>query len=225
MERYSSQKWPQASDAKETCMADGILKDLASVVMGVFNRRREVEQDAARRRQASHALAAILGGVLDRYADSCLAVARDDGTAEGLPASKDRTQHEATVQRPTFDPNEHQVDLNALPPEVMYAILHLPSRAAEIDAALVDDGFYDPPDHAQYFYARQHGYAELGHRAAQLAQRLRQIAGVPEPALAADELSREATLRKRFEQLEDQQNARNKRARTRVRSRAEVDDA
>lgn len=192
-------------------MADGILKDVAGAVMGWFSRRRDGAKEAARVSQERHAVAAILGGELDRFAADCLAVAYDDGTAEGRPAGKDGIYHEATVSRPTFDPAASQVDLKALPAELMYAILDLPTPAAEVNASLADEGFYDPPDHPQFFRARQSGYAELGHRAAQLARRLRQLVGVPEPALPSGEQSREMLLRERLEQLEDEEIARNKR--------------
>jgi hypothetical protein len=192
-------------------MAEGMLSHVVTAVTNWLNRRRDGAKEQHRLNQARHVAVAALGAELDRYAACCLDVSYDDGTTEGRPASQDGQYHQATVTLPTFNPRAQQVDLTVLPADLMYAILDLPSRAAEANRTLEDPGFNDPPDFPAYFQTRQLGYAEQGLQAARLARRLRQLIAVPQPAPTAGARPRDELLQERHEQLENQEIARNKR--------------
>lgn len=200
-------------------MADDIFSSLitaASGLSGVFlgswlTTRRDDTREAQRKKQELYYLAALLGAHLDRYAAGCVAVAYDDGTSEGRPAGNDGLYHQAVVSLPVFDPLVLEIDWKALPPDLMYAILALPSRAAEIDRTLDDPGLFDPPDFRSYFSTRQLGYTALGLEADGLARRLCALVGVISPLLPAGLRSRDEQLRERQMQLENDEIARNKR--------------
>lgn len=184
-------------------MAEGISQ-VVNVLKSWFKRLRDSAKEQRRVSHARHMIAATLGGELDRFAADCLAVTYDDGTSHGRPASEDGIYHQATVSLPSFNSTASQIDLSALPPELAYTILDLPSRTIVLERSLEDPGYDDPPEHSSFFKARQMGYAELGLKAARLARQLRQLAGVVRPSLLqADVQPHEVMLRGRLEQLED----------------------
>lgn len=132
------------------------------------------------RRNADAAyLAVVVASHLDRFANGCLSVALDDGTAEGRPAGKNG-EYAPTTRAPEFLPLEMKVEWKALPREIMHAILRLPDERDQIQNRLggIMEFNYDPPDHAEYFWARRRDYAKLGLRAGALARQLRALANL-----------------------------------------------
>ncbi|WP_334011867.1 hypothetical protein [Burkholderia cepacia] len=132
------------------------------------------------RRDADAAyLAIVVASHLDRFANGCLSVALDDGTSEGHPAGKNG-EHKPTTRAPEFLPLEIKVEWKALPREIMHAILRLPDERDQIQNRLggIIEFNYDPPAHAEYFWARRRDYATLGLRAGALARQLRALANL-----------------------------------------------
>lgn len=200
-------------------MANDVLSSLITAAAGLggvylgawLTTRRDDAREARRKNQELYYLTALLGAHLDRYGAGCLAVAYDDGTSEGRPAGADGLYHQAVVSLPLFDPLALEVDWKALPPELMYAILELPARAAEVNRSLEDPGFFDPPDFSSYFDARQLGYVGLGLEADGLARRLRALVDMAPPPQPAGLRPRAEQLRERQEKLENVEIARHKR--------------
>lgn len=123
---------------------------------------REEKRERARELKEATYLAILVVAHLERFADSCLTVAFDDGTEEGRPAGS-LGCWEPTVTPPIFDPLSFDVNWKALPSDLMYDILGMPYRIEQLehDIAKVyeDDG---PPDYTEYFWERRRGWAVLG---------------------------------------------------------------
>lgn len=130
--------------------------------------------------QATAYLAIICASHLDRFASECFNVCVDDGTSHGQPAGKDG-HYEATTSVPSFQPLDLDVDWRLLPKDLMYLILRIPDQQEKIHGKLrvIQDFDYDPPDHPEYFWTRQRGYAVLGLQVSDIANKLRLHAGLP----------------------------------------------
>ena len=156
------------------------VSGLAGVGAGAFlsylkDRRVEKIKDA---RDSSY-LAVLVVSHLDRFANGCVYVAFDDGTAYGRPAGENGV-HKATVKPPKFSPWDLQVEWKVLPRDLMYDILQIPHRQEHLENAL--DGrfeFDDPPDYADYFWSRRREYAELVLHVSRVAKQLRKFAEMP----------------------------------------------
>lgn len=163
------------------------LKSLFPAVSGLFGVwlggyltwKREATREKNRIERESSYLAILVVAHLDRFVTGCLNVAFDDGTSEGRPAGDDG-YYSATTRSPTFDPLAMSVEWKALPSELMYGILNLPYQTEQLENKISAAAEHDcPPDYADTFWERQHGYAELGLAVSALAQRLRVHAGLP----------------------------------------------
>lgn len=163
-------------------MADGVgpaLIGLLGVGVGaVLTYVRELVTHGQRERQSRTFLAIQVGAALERYASACADVANDDGSYPGQPDDEFR---KATVQRPTFDPEQLKVEWRTLNPPLMYAVLDLPRRAEIADRAIEIVGEFDDeaPEFGAFFQERQYQYAMLGIRAWEQAQLLRELVGLP----------------------------------------------
>jgi hypothetical protein len=123
-------------------------------------------------------LAIQVSGHLERYVSSCADVVADDGLYMGAP--NEHGEHEAQALIPTFEPELLKVEWKSLSATMMYEILDLPVRAEEANAYVTGMGEHaTPPDYSEWFEERQYQYAMLGLAAADLAARLRSIAGLP----------------------------------------------
>jgi len=162
---------------------------------GRLTSQREEARELERNKKETVYLAIFVAAHLDRFANQCLHVAHDDGTEEGRPAASNGC-HEVTVASPTFDPLEFAVNWKALPSGLMYDILGLPHRVEQLQQYISGVGEYDdPPEYAEFFWARQHGYAVLGLEVSEIAQRLREHAGLPPISANPDGWDRDAQLR------------------------------
>jgi hypothetical protein len=168
---------------------------------GHLTNSRETKREESARRQAACYLATLVLAHLDRFSEGCVDVAFDDGTSEGQPAGK-HGYHQATTSDPVFDPLELEVQWDAISTELMYEVLNLPHRTRELQRYLnTDTGFEDPPDFAEYFWTRQHEFAQLGLDVIDLAARLRRHAGLPPPLPGPSSRRRDDVLRERRDEL------------------------
>ncbi|MFC4484552.1 hypothetical protein [Cupriavidus campinensis] len=149
-------------------------------------------------------LAVLVSTHLDRFVSECVSVAFDDGTSMGQPAGGDG-QYETTVTTPHFDPLSIEVDWKVLPQDLMHAILRLPYKVESLNRHISAVGeFDDPPDYAEFFWARQYGYAGLGLDVVQLSRTLLSHVGLrPEPMSFDKDWSAERGLRDRKAVLEE----------------------
>jgi hypothetical protein len=141
--------------------------------------KREESRESDRIKKESSYLAILVVAHLDRFINGCLQVSFDDGTSEGRPAGENG-YHQTTVTSPRFDPLELDVEWKVLPADLMYGILNLPYRTEQLEDDIANTGEYDdPPDYAETFWTRQHGFAVLGIEVSELARKLRLHAGLP----------------------------------------------
>ncbi|WP_426101767.1 hypothetical protein [Pseudomonas sp. PSPC3-3] len=146
--------------------------------------------------QATTYLGIIVVSHLERFATGCLEVSLDDGTSQGQPAGEGG-QYVTTTTAPLFHPLELDVDWRLLPKYLMYSVLRLPDQQDQLHGRLggIMEFNYDPPDHADFFWARRRGYAVLGLQASDIAKNLRSHAGLPADKHHPGEWSRDQNMR------------------------------
>jgi hypothetical protein len=197
--------------------ASGLAGVAAGALLGCLKDRR-VEQikDA---RDISY-LATIVVSHLDRFANGCVDVAFDDGTAEGRPAGEDG-YHSSTVKPPGFGPLDIKVEWRVLPRRLMYDVLRIPDMQAQINQRIdAVSEFDDPPDYAETFWARRREYAELALFVSSVARRLRAFANLPSEDRDPGDWNRDDEMRKVIAQINEERAAREKRS---VKAWAELD--
>jgi hypothetical protein len=126
----------------------------------------------------SHYLAIRVCTLLDLFLYDCADVVQDDGTVRG---ESDRDGNFTPQARlPSLPFEELDVDWQAIPSELAYDILTLPNRVQR--ARRYIEGAYenDYPDWSETFRARQDEFAKLGQSAANIADRLRILADLPD---------------------------------------------
>ncbi len=164
-----------------------ILQSLISAASGLggvwlggrLTSKREESRERDRIKKESSYLAILVVAHLDRFINGCLQVSFDDGTSEGRPAGKNE-YHQITISSPKFDPLALGVEWKVLPADLMYGILNLPYQTEQLENEIANTEEYDdPPDYAETFWTRQHGFAVLGLEASELTRRLRLHAGLP----------------------------------------------
>lgn len=134
-------------------------------------------------RSSGRYAAVRLTSALDEYAQQCVAVVYDDGTAEGRPAGRTEggeEYYDPQITRPEPPTFPDDIDWRSIPFKLMYRILALPNTARDTDrfiAHSADISF--PPGYDEFFSARQEGYAHLGLEALNLVGDLRKEFGFP----------------------------------------------
>ncbi|WGS46054.1 hypothetical protein LFL97_25585 [Burkholderia sp. JSH-S8] len=152
---------------------------IAGVLLGnSFVAIKELLISQSKHKKDTAYLAIIVSSHLDRFANGCLQVAVDDGTAYGQPAGRNGEEYSPTVEPPEFRPLDIDVEWKALPHDLMDSILRLPDEREQIQNRLSAIAEFDDdyPDHADYFWTRRRDYANLGLRTSGLAKRLREHA-------------------------------------------------
>lgn len=135
----------------------------------------------AHRREGSYSAIRLIG-MLEEYADRCIDVVYDDGTAEGRPAgrtSEGQEYHKAQVTAP--DPLDYPDDIGwrSLPEALMHRTIALPNKARSTNRHVqAASGWGTPPDYREIFEPRQMGYAQLGLDALEIANDLRAHFGI-----------------------------------------------
>jgi hypothetical protein len=115
--------------------------------------------------------------ILHEYADHCIDVVQDDGTIHGIPAgltTGGEDYYVAQVRQPAPPQYPDDIAWRSLPEALMHQVLGLPNKARTTDRYIDGQAEYvaSPPDHSEYFNARQEGYAKLGYDALNLAEQL-----------------------------------------------------
>ncbi|MFJ3316131.1 hypothetical protein ACIPLR_12285 [Herbaspirillum huttiense] len=140
-------------------------------------------------------LAILVSAHLDRFVDGCVAVAFDDGTAEGLPSGDDGQTYQPTTEIPTFDPLSLEVEWRVLPPALMQSVLNLPHRVEKMRRKLRDIAEYDiGPHYDCVFAARQWDFTLLALEVSETIQQLRTYANLPDEPAIEEEWDRKAGL-------------------------------
>lgn len=171
---------------------------------GWLTSRREAQKERDRLQREAHYLSALAVAHLDRFANSCLPVAYDDGTSEGLPAGGEGLYYEVTVSSPKIEPLELDVDWKVLPPSLMADILRLPFQVEQLENNLEGILQFDMgPEYSEFFLARQERYAELGLEVSELAKRLRVFSGLTIQASEPGEWDRDRRLSYRRDHIRE----------------------
>lgn len=163
----------------ETLLGFGdALIGLLGVIVGggVVSLREWWTSKVERRRDGSYSAIRLIC-ILEEYADKCIDVVGDDGTAYGQPAgrTKDGEQYyEVQVRAP--DPLEFPDDIawRSLKEPLMHRILAMPNRARSTGRhinAVAENA--SPPGYEEVFGARHEGYAKIGLEALSIADDLR----------------------------------------------------
>ncbi len=174
-----------------------------AVKESLINRKKE-ERD-------SSYLAILVVAHLDRFANGCMHVAYDDGTAYGQP-SGEGGEHRVTVSAPEFLPLDIKVEWKVLPRDLMYDILRIPDQREHIESRITGIlEFDDPPEYGEFFWARRRDYAELGLRVSAVAKRLRKHAGIPIEESSPGEWNREVGMQEIIDKIDAERAAYEKR--------------
>ncbi len=170
---------------------------------------KEVAVSHFKRKKDAEYLAIIVVSHLNRFATGCLSVAYDDGTEEGRPAGGDGDYRPTTVP-PTLDPLEIKVEWKSLPRDLMYSVLRIPDKQEQLLHRLPYLGD-DPWDYGEYFWVRQHGFAELGLEVLDVAKRLQKYAGMPTDEPVPGDWNREEAFREIMDSVSQKRAAYEKR--------------
>lgn len=125
-------------------------------------------------------LAILVTTHLDRFANGCMHVSLDDGTAYGQPAGGSG-RYRTTVAPPKFQPLDVAVEWKVLPKSLMYSILEIPAKQEHIESRLAGILEHDdnPYEQGEFFLSRQRDYAELGISVSEVVLTLRKHAELP----------------------------------------------
>jgi len=134
-----------------------------------------------RRRDGSYSAIRLIF-ILEEYADKCIDVVGDDGTAQGQPAGRTDDGEEylvAQVQSP--DPIDFPDDIvwRSLTGSLMHRALAMTTKARSTNryvSASAENAFR--PDFEELFEPRREGYAQLGLDALELVNDLRKQYGI-----------------------------------------------
>ena len=134
-----------------------------------------------RRRDGSYSAIRLIC-ILEDYANDCINVVDDDGTADGRPAGcndSGEEYYEPQVETPQPPDFPDDIAWRSLPEELMHRALALLNKAKSTDrhiSACLE--YADSPDYDEYFKPRRKGYAKLGLDALELAEDLRRHFGI-----------------------------------------------
>lgn len=153
---------------------------------GARERLRQAQLIEKERRQKEFTyIATELIILLEQYAEDCAAVASDDGELFFEPNRQAERVPNTDYPVPL---NFEMVtgDWRSLPAVLMFRIRELPLLRTEAMGAIKDAGANStPPDHSEYFSARQYEFSRLGLKAIHLARQLRRKCGLPRSRLNA----------------------------------------
>lgn len=134
-----------------------------------------------RRREGSYSAIRLIC-ILEEYADKCIDVVGDDGTAYGRPAhrtEKGEEYCEAQVTPPEPLDFPEDISWRSIHESLMHRTLALTNKARSTDRHIsASDEHAFPPDFEEFFGPRQEGYAQLGLDALEVADDLRDKFGI-----------------------------------------------
>lgn len=164
---------------------------------------KESLKDRKKDARDSSYLAILVVSHLDRFANGCGYVAKDNGEIDGRPAGGNGEYWKPTAKSPQFLPLEIDVEWRVLPKELMYEIFQIPDKREHIENRLSGIWEYgDWPDHSEFFLTRQRDYAELGLHVSAVAKRLREHARMPVEGALTDGENRESSLQAVIDQID-----------------------
>ena len=131
-----------------------------------------------RRRRAAYAAIRVVC-ILEEYADKCVGVVQDDGTAYGRPAGRtDQGEEflEPQVAQPASPEYPDDLDWRSLDASLMQRALSFPNVARSTDRFIaIEADFSAPPSYDGLFEARRVGYGRLGLEALEISAALRKL--------------------------------------------------
>ena len=169
------------------------------------------ELEAEKRRQERVYVATVVVKHLETYINACVSAAYDDGTESGRPAGGNG-YYQTTTPRPEFDAHKLDVNLQALPPALIYEVLSIQMRQEGAENYLDSPGLAGPP-YDEYMWERGYQFAKLGQGAIDIAKRLRVSVGLPVEDFAQGWQTREQGLADLCQRYEDQLAARERHSR------------
>lgn len=160
-------------------MAEAIIGLLGVIVGAVMIAAKDIWLEWRKKEESARFLAIRVVSAFDRFVRGCADVVDDDGLLCGQPDPDGLRQKR--VPEPRFDVQDFDVNWKSIPAPVMYDILSFPNlveaaRHRIVGAFEHGDG---PPDYQDGFQERQYEFAELGLRASEIADCLRESYGVP----------------------------------------------
>ena len=152
-------------------------------------------------------LAVKVVGALDRFVFACAEVAADDGLNQGQRNAD--VYLSVQVMTPEFLPEELKVEWRSISSDLMYEILDLPYKA-EITKFIIDGAAENSiaPDYEDFFEERRLQYANIGLLAAEIANKLRAEALLPNRSISYwDPVESMHQCREKIEQIRTQRAA------------------
>ncbi|WP_370546713.1 hypothetical protein NMD64_17955 (plasmid) [Edwardsiella tarda] len=124
--------------------------------------------------------------VLEKFVEECAEIVIDDGEENA-----DGEYYPTTSTPGGLKLDEISGNWRTLPARIMYQIRELPilQNEAERQVGAAAECCWNPPDHTEFFQARQYQFARLGIKALILSIRLRRLVGLPPTRLNATKWS------------------------------------
>jgi hypothetical protein len=185
----SASLWPQIVTA-----VSSIGAALGGVSLAHHYTRGREEKAASTKREAElYFISTELVFRLERFAQECAAVVRDEGEEDNQGYTP------VTERAEPFAPDDIAGDWRVLPGRIFYRIRELTVLIAEANRYISFVAEYDsPPDWQCTFQERRYQYARLGMKAALLSKRLRKLNHMPSSRLDASEWSAQSVLWERW---------------------------
>lgn len=153
----------------------------ALVVWGTTYFMERIKMNWARDENASH-LGVVVLVLLERFIADCAKVAGDEGTVYGQRAGRYENGEEYYIpqaETPKIAFDGLRVEWRAISPSLMYAIHSISLDLTETVEYLGHVAENACPPYDDYMASRQHEFAKLGVRVAEIAQKLRTETGIP----------------------------------------------
>ncbi|ECN5820979.1 hypothetical protein GT147_004093 [Salmonella enterica] len=139
-----------------------------------YARSREEKAASSRRHAELYFISTELVFRLERYAQECADVVKDEGQED------DKEYTRTTISAEAFSADDIDGDWRVLPARIMYRIRELTVLIPEANRYIsVIYEFNATPDWQMTFRERRYQYSRLGMRAVLLAKRLRKLNGMP----------------------------------------------
>jgi hypothetical protein len=167
---------------------------LGVLLGGVLTTLKDVFLDWRQSRREAQYLAILVSNKLGLYANTCLAVARDDGYEDGPWGNF--PERSAQVKLPEFNPLDMDVEWKSLPPDLLSDIFDIPWKAdnVSVQVAFAAENDPDPTDQAEVFWLRREGWAQMGLDVSAIVKRLRRFAKLPIEQASGLQWTREKAL-------------------------------
>jgi hypothetical protein len=165
-------------NASASSIISAIFTILAVVIGASLSWMRDVWTERSGRERRARYLAIRVVCSLDKYVESCLDVAHDDGLCQGQSNSDGYLEPQVDQPAPPVFPQD--LDWSSIEQDLMYRVISL-ARDAEYSDRLIANAWENAtgPDFEPAFETRQEQYAELGLAGSSLAAELREQYKIP----------------------------------------------